>query len=102
MPARTDQDGRRQFLLRRRIMEFLYERFQAFPYAFTELEAIEEACETSSRELNWNLVYLEKSGFLELAKTPDSFPYVAAGAALTARGIDLVEDENEFDRKFPP
>ncbi len=101
MPTPADSDGRRQFVLRRRIMEFLYERFQEFPYAFTELEAIEEACETASRELNWNLVYLEKSGLLELAKTPDSFPYVAAGAALTAQGIDLVEDEGEFDRKFP-
>ena len=101
MPALTDSDDRRQFALRRRIMELLYVRFQEFPYAFTELEAIEEACETSCRELNWNLVYLEKSGFLELTKTPDSYPYVAAGAALTARGIDLVEDESQFDRKFP-
>jgi hypothetical protein len=101
MPPPTDRDGRLKFVLRRRIMELLYDRFREFPYAFTELEAIEEACETSSRELNWNLVYLEKCGFLELTKNTDSFPYVAAGAALTARGIDLVEDESEFEGKFP-
>jgi hypothetical protein len=101
MPADTHGEKRRPSALRRRILELLYDRFRAFPYASTELELLEDQCNTSCRELNWNLVYLEKSGLLELAKTPESFPYVASGAALTARGIDLVEDETEFDRKFP-
>ncbi len=101
MSAHHENGGGRHFVLRRRILELLYEGFRQMPYAFVEMETLEQRCETSSRELNWNLVYLEKSGYLELNKTPDSFPHVAVGAALTARGIDLVEDRREFERRFP-
>ena len=101
MPEATDDGGNRHFIVRRKIMALLYDRFRAFPYAFTEFEAIEEVCNASGQEVNWNLVYLEKSGYLELNKTADSFPLVATGAALTAKGIDLVENRTEFDRRFP-
>jgi hypothetical protein len=101
MPVSTEEGGNRHFAVRRKIMVLLYDRFRELPYAFTELELIEEFCGASRREVNWNLVYLEKSGYLELNKTPDSYPHVASGAALTAKGIDLVENPAEFDRKFP-
>jgi hypothetical protein len=101
MPEASDDGDRGHFIVRRKIMALLYDRFRAFPYAFTELETIEEVCNASVREVNWNLVYLEKSGYLELNKTADSFPLVATGAALTAKGVDLVENRTEFERAFP-
>jgi len=54
-----------------------------------------------AKAMNWNLVYLEKCGLVELAKAFDSPPFVACSAAITAAGIDLVEDPAAFRRRFP-
>lgn len=86
--------------LRRCVLEFLYDRFKALPYADSELADLREACDVSPQELNWNLVYLEKSGFVELRKSADSLSCIATSVAITARGIDIVEDPDAFDRQF--
>ena len=88
------------FRLRQCILETLYEMFIAYPYATIELRHIEERCQTDSKELNWNMVYLEKCGYVELGKTIDCPPYIASSATLTAKGIDLIEDEVEFNQRF--
>lgn len=87
--------------LRRCILENLYEIFKAYPYAAVELRQIEESCCVSPKELNWNMVYLEKRGYLELGKSVECPPYVAPTVTLTADGIELIEDPLEFDRRFP-
>ena len=63
-----------------------------------ELKQIEEACQADAKALNWNLVYLEKCGFVELGKSIECPPYIASSATLTAKGIDLIEDQTEFKR----
>lgn len=88
--------------LRRCILETLYGIFRKFPYAVIELPQIESDCRTNAEELNWNLVYLEKCGYVELGKSVQSPPYIASSVSLTAGGIDLVEDVEAFDRRFPP
>jgi hypothetical protein len=88
------------FGLRRCILERLYEIFKDYPYATVELKQIEEACQTDAKALNWNLVYLEKCGFVELGKSIECPPYIASSATLTAKGIDLIEDQAEFKRLF--
>ncbi|MFC1489541.1 hypothetical protein ACFL6B_06850 [Thermodesulfobacteriota bacterium] len=86
--------------LRRCIMKRLYELFQDYPYAAIELSQITEECHTDVRELNWNMVYLEKCGYVELGKSIECPPYIASSVTITANGIDLVEDENRFYRRF--
>ncbi len=86
--------------LRKRIMEALYDFFKNFPYAQMELSHICEECRSEPRELNWNMVYLEKCGFLELSKSEESPPYVACSASISAAGIDLVEDTGKFNQRF--
>ena len=86
--------------LRRCILRVLYEFFQEYPYGSMELRQITETCDTDSRLLNWNLVYLEKCGYLALDRSPDCPPFVACSASITAQGIDLIEDESSFDRRF--
>ena len=81
-------------------MKRLYAIFQDYPYATIELGQIAEECHANSRELNWNIVYLEKCGYVELGKSIDSPPYIASSATITAKGIDLVEDEDGFNRRF--
>ena len=79
----------------------LYETFKEYPYAAVELRQIAEECHTDSKALNWNIVYLEKCGYVELSKSFASPPYIASSASITAEGIDLVEHESEFNRRFP-
>jgi len=80
----------------------LYEHFKAFPYATMEPIALVEACGVDPQTLNWNLVYLEKSGWVELGKSIDTPPYIACSIAISATGIDLVEDDAQLTLKFTP
>jgi hypothetical protein len=86
--------------LRRCIMETLYAFFQEYPYGLAELHYIDEMCQCSPKTLNWNVVYLEKCGYLELDKSMDCPPYVSCTATITAKGIELVENPHQFDKKF--
>lgn len=87
--------------LRRCILWHLYAIFKQYPYAAIELKQIEEDCSSNTAEVNWNMVYLEKCGYVELGKSVEAPPYVASTATLTAAGIDLIEEGEEFDRRFP-
>lgn len=89
------------FILRRNIIQVLYELFKAVPYAAVDLGEIETQCQSDPATLNWNLVYLEKCGFVELGKAYETPPYVACSAMITEKGIDLIENEDAFNRKFP-
>jgi len=89
------------FSIRRDILKMLYTFFKEYPYAQIELKDIEKECRTNTKELNWNIVYLEKCGYLELGKSSEAYPYVACSAAITVAGVDLAEDENAFNRRFP-
>jgi hypothetical protein len=96
----SSNNNKDYFRLRRCIMKRLYDIFQDYPYASIELSQIAEECNADSRALNWNIVYLEKCGYVELGKSIGSPPYIASSATITAKGIDLVENENRFNRRF--
>jgi hypothetical protein len=97
-----DKDGAKShFKLRRCVLSTLYAYFKQFPLATIGLDQLSEDCMALPSDLNWNLVYLEKSGWIELSRTYDEPPYVAASVALTAKGIDLVEGETGFIKHFP-
>ncbi len=87
--------------LRRCMLMNLYAIFKQYPYAAVELKQIEEDCRSNPQEVNWNMVYLEKCGYIELGTSVEAPPYVASTATLTAAGIDLIEDGEQFDRRFP-
>jgi hypothetical protein len=95
------EESHQIYRLRRCILTTLYAYFKRFPLATICLEQLGEDCSTDPSELNWNLVYLEKSGWIELSKTYEEPPYVAASVALTAKGVDLTESETGFDTHFP-
>lgn len=88
-------------ILRRCMLMHLYAVFKQYPYAAVELKQIEEDCRSTPQEVNWNMVYLEKCGYVELGTSVEAPPYVASTATLTAAGIDLIEDGEQFDRRFP-
>jgi len=96
----AEKDIRYSLELRSRILKMLYERFREYPYAQIELSEIGETCLAEAKDLNWNLVYLEKCGFLELGKSMDCYPYVGCSATITAAGIELVENKAAFRKRF--
>ena len=102
MKAPQDRlDNTAHFKLRRCILELLYKRFKEVPLAQVELSHIEEMCETDASELNWNMVYLEKCGYIDINKAPDCVTHVGFTAAITSDGVDLVENRADFEHRFP-
>ena len=97
----TLADPNPPFRLRRCILLNLYSFFKEFPYGSMEVRHLVDSCDTDPHTLNWNLVYLEKCGYIELDKSPDCPPYVTCTATMTADGIDLVEDDTRFSSRFP-
>jgi len=98
-PQRPDETA--HFRLRRCILELLYDMFKEVPLAQIELSHIEESCETDARELNWNMVYLEKCGYIEINKAADCVTHVGFAATITAAGVDLIENRSDFQNRFP-
>lgn len=94
------QNHRTNVALRRCILITLYDLFQEHPLAEIELSHLETTCQTTVKALNWNLVYLEKKGFVELRPAVECHPYVACTAAISGQGIDLVENAEAFERLF--
>lgn len=86
--------------LRKCILTLLYTSFQEHPYALLMPEELEHTCKTDSQTLNWNLVYLEKCGYLELGKSIENPPYITSSIGISAAGIDLVEDQSQLEDRF--
>jgi hypothetical protein len=99
-PPKIDVPAQKR--LRRCILLTLYHHFTHYPYAAIELRQIETDCRADTGSVNWNCVYLEKSGLVELGRSVECPPYVASSISLTADGIDLIEDQPQFDHRFPP
>jgi hypothetical protein len=97
-PSHQDADVHRR--LRRALLHSLYFKFREFPYAAIELSQLCEECRVTPSDLNWNMVYLEKCGYVELGKAIPAPPFVASSASITAAGIELVEDPDLFQRRF--
>jgi hypothetical protein len=96
-----ETDDGNHFRIRLRILRCLYDMFREVPYAGVELIQLEKDCRVNAAALNWNIVYLEKSGLLELSRSTDCSPHVACSATITATGIDLIEDGDAFRSRFP-
>lgn len=97
-PKEADVDKAKR--LRKSILLIMYRFFTGAPYAEMELGQLSEQCGAEAADLNWNLVYLEKCGLLELGRASDCPPYVSCTANLTAAGVDLVETPGALDEKF--
>ncbi len=77
-----------------------YLLYQEHPYYRITPREFMEAMNISLKKLNFNIVYLEEKGLLELQKPLEGNIFV--GARITPSGIDLVEDEDQFNDLYPP
>ncbi|MEO0137038.1 MAG: hypothetical protein ABIL39_08085 [candidate division WOR-3 bacterium] len=85
--------------IRRKILEMAYEKFKEHPYYRITPREFKEALNIDLKTLNFNIVYLEEKGYIELTKPLEGSLFV--GARITSKGIDLIEDEYQFDITFP-
>jgi hypothetical protein len=85
--------------IRRKILQILYESFAEHPYNRVTPKEFKEMLGIGLRELHFNIIYLEEKGYVELAKPLEGSMFV--GSRITPKGIDLVEDECEFNVLFP-
>jgi hypothetical protein len=85
--------------IRRKILQMLYDSFTEHPYNRTTPKEFKETMDIGLKELHFNIIYLEEKGYVELSKPLEGSVFV--GARITPRGVDLVEDECEFDVLFP-
>ncbi|MDH4210202.1 MAG: transcriptional regulator [candidate division WOR-3 bacterium] len=85
--------------IRRKILQILYESFTEHPYNRVTPKEFKDTLNISLKELHFNIIYLEEKGYVELSKPLEGSVFV--GARITPRGVDLVEDECEFNVHFP-
>ncbi|GAH26409.1 unnamed protein product [marine sediment metagenome] len=85
--------------IRRQILKMAYERFKEHPYYRITPKELEDALNIGFKELNYNIIYLDEKGLIELQKPLEGSIFV--GVRISSKGIDLVEDECRFDIMFP-
>ena len=85
--------------IRREILRMLYECFKEHPYNRMTSNELKETLNIGLKELQFNVIYLEEKGLLELQKPLEGSLFV--GARITPKGIDLIEDEIQLDIVFP-
>ncbi len=85
--------------IRRKILIMAYEKFKEHPYYRITPKEFKEALNIDLKTLNFNIVYLEEKGYIELQKPLEGSLFV--GARITSKGVDLVEDDYQFDITFP-
>ena len=85
--------------LRRKILQMLYTCFTEHPYHRITPEEFTESLGITQKMLDFNIIYLEEKGYIELQKPLEGSIFV--GARITPKGIDVVEDKKKFDILFP-
>jgi hypothetical protein len=85
--------------IRRIILQLLYETFKDHPYGRITPKELQENLNIGLKELQFNAIYLEEKGLIELQKPLEGNLFV--GARITPKGIDVVEDEYQLNILFP-
>lgn len=84
--------------LRRSVLEILYETFSTDPFAYVTGEALSGHYHVERRQLTPVIKFLEEEGYVKTE-------WFLGGdfiTRITSRGVRLIEDQSEFNEKFPP
>ena len=84
--------------LRRQILKLLYDKFQEHPYYRILAKEFCEIIGVPLNRIDYNMIYLEEKGYVELQKPWEGDVFISA--RITAKGIDLVEDDFELDLRL--
>ncbi|HPO13765.1 MAG TPA: hypothetical protein PLI09_09995 [Candidatus Hydrogenedentes bacterium] len=86
--------------VRRHLLKFLYDRYLSNPLEMMGPSDFLEGSELSREALMVNIHYLADRNLVELMMGYN--PPMFAAVRITADGIDLVENQFEFNLRFPP
>ncbi|MBI4559931.1 MAG: hypothetical protein HY706_20260 [Candidatus Hydrogenedentes bacterium] len=86
--------------IRRELLKILYARYTRDPLDMVGPQDLLEAGPFTREELIPNLFYLSDRGLVELMT--DYKPPMVSGVRISPDGIDLIENEFEFNLRFPP
>lgn len=85
--------------IRRRILEKLYNAEQKKPDNIIPSDKLCQELGISNEDIGSNIKYLHQKHFIEAHQLATR--HYSALLNITHDGIDIIEDENEFNRKFP-
>jgi hypothetical protein len=84
--------------IRRKILEFIYQKNEEKPGYRVKREELQQYLDIPDNKLINNILYLEEKCYLKLQKSIGS---QFVDAQINSYGIDLVENPDEFNNKFP-
>jgi len=87
--------------IRRLILRELYDKRRHEPSAAIERSELAQHLGLTPQDARFHLGYLAEKGLVEISTTTVG-QRVFALVHITAAGIDLTEDPNEFNNRFPP
>jgi hypothetical protein len=88
--------------VRRRVLTLLYARHNADPHSAIEIDDLARQLNLPLNLVHGNVVYLSdpNKSLIQITRT-DMGGRIYRFARITAAGIDLLDDPNEFNAKFP-
>jgi hypothetical protein len=90
--------------IRRRILQLLYKIHDRDAHGAIEQDELAQKLDLPLHRVQSNLAYLSHPGkkLVELRRTSAGGSRIYHFAQITAAGIDLLDDPNEFNARFPP
>ncbi|MBM4240967.1 MAG: hypothetical protein FJ150_04815 [Euryarchaeota archaeon] len=85
--------------IRRKILEKLYDTEKINPGNIISSIDLGNELNISNEDLGFNIKYLKEKQFINAEQM--ATPFYSALLSIAPYGIDIVEDENEFNRSFP-
>jgi hypothetical protein len=88
--------------IRRYILKTLYGFYKEKPFNFVKIADLCNKIEINENDIMWHLEYLSTSGYIEgTANRHFGSSKYLEKVKITNKGVDLLEDPSEFNRKFP-
>lgn len=86
-------------VIRHRILEILYKFAEKNPESIgLDRERMKEILQISTEKIDFNMLYLEEKGLVELYKVTGSLWH---SAQITASGVDVIENKEKFGEQYP-
>jgi DNA-binding MarR family transcriptional regulator len=87
--------------IRRQILQTLYDKRRREPPGALEYSELARHLALTPQDVQFNVSYLAEKGLVEISK-PTIGRRTFVFVQITASGMDIKEDANEFNRRFPP
>jgi len=88
--------------IRRQMLQLLYDAHRRTTQRVIEEDELAKKLDLSANLASSNLLYLSESGLVQVQPTSAGGSRIYHYVRITSKGINLVDDPNEFNERFPP